>query len=81
MRNNGSGSEKTCGKCGHCGDLKNRDTGQIDARLGVCRRLPPQIVVLTMMSGKVLANNKPPMVQVPQSMYPIVAFRDQACGV
>jgi hypothetical protein len=81
MKNNGDGTEKNCGGCTYCTDLKDEATGIIDTKKGICRRFPPQIIVATIKSLAVLPNGqRPPSMQMAQGLHPHVALATPACG-
>jgi len=79
-KNNGDG-DKICGTCAYCTDLKDQKTGIVDTEKGICRRHPPQIVVITIRPSINLPNGqKAPAVQMAQGMSPHVIFSAPACG-
>ncbi len=79
-KNNGDG-DKICGACDYCTDLKDPKTGIVDTAQGICRRFPPQIVVITIRPSINLPNGqKAPAVQMAQGMSPHVIFASPACG-
>ncbi len=79
-KNNGDG-DRVCGTCGYCTDLKDPKTGIVDSEQGICRRYPPQIIVMTIKSKTVMPDGKPaPSFQMAQGMRPHVAFAMPACG-
>ena len=66
MGDNGNSEGKVCGECVYWADL-------------ICRRYPPQVIVL-IKPVKVMAANQPPVAQIPQSSQPLVPATYPACG-
>ena len=92
MGKNGDGQVKKlddnamiCGNCGFCGEIVNRQTGAINNETGVCRRYPPQIIMVnTQVPANVVGINQrgggPSVISHPQSFLPPVDLENQACG-
>ena len=81
MDNNGSGKDMVCGMCRYCKGLKETATAKVDQMRGLCKRLPPVVIVTTEMQGALLNKNSQPQVfQAIRSAYPIVMKNGEICG-